>query len=104
MSSVTQERLEMKVETDKNGTIWCSDDDGNFHNPNGPAVVWKGGPYSYWIHGRRHREDGPAERWYDGEVAYWLNGEHLTFTEFFAKLNPEQREALLLNLARGEKD
>ena len=35
---------------------------GTQHRPNGPALIWNDGDWSWWMHGNRHRYYGVAFR------------------------------------------
>jgi len=70
------------VEINRFGTIFYYDEDGKFHNLNGPAIEYVDGSKAYYVDGNLHRIDGPAVIYSDGEVEYWLNGKKLTKEEF----------------------
>ena len=56
------------------GTIfYCKKDTNTYHNPYGPAIIWKSGYKRYCINGKRHRLDGPAITYSNGEVRYFIN-------------------------------
>ena len=62
-----------KQEREEGRTIHI-DDEGKFHNENGPAVYNAGLKREQWfIHGKLHREDGPAVIRKDGAKQWHLN-------------------------------
>ena len=46
------EKETLTVETNENGTIIYRNADGDFHNPNGPAVIYADGCKAHWINGK----------------------------------------------------
>ncbi len=54
--------------------VW-SDDDGQWHRDDGPAILWPDGTQDWYRHGKIHREDGPAVIRADGTRIWWQNGE-----------------------------
>lgn len=71
---------------------------GQYHNSNGPAIVYENGSFEYFQYGIKHRQDGPAyvdyrygnkctseelkgyreEWWYDGEL-HRIDGPAISF-------------------------
>lgn len=49
------------------------DENGQYHNDNGPAVIHYNGDVEYYIHGKKHRLDGPAVIRSDGYNAHYIN-------------------------------
>ena len=75
----------LTVETDEEGTIRHFNADGDFHNPDGPAIIYDNGCYkSHWINGKLHNPNGPAVVYPDGYKAYYINSKRLTEAEFKA--------------------
>jgi len=72
----------LTVETNEHGTTTYCNADGDFHNPDGPAVVHPDGSKYYYINGKPHNPHGPAMVWADGSKAHYINGELLTEAEF----------------------
>ncbi len=64
---------------DSHEAVSYYDEEGRFHNADGPAVILKSGFTSYMIHGKFHREDGPAIMYVSGEIGYYLDG--IEYTE-----------------------
>ena len=76
-------------ESEDNGLYYWFE--GQIHNPNGPAILYKDGAVSYKINGLFHRLDGPAficpktSSWYDsGKTEYYIN-EILYYYNFISK-------------------
>ena len=77
--------------------ISCENDEGELHNPNGPAFQqWDNNGQErrrvYKINGKIHREDGPAMQWWDDKGRetireYRIDGEELTEREFNNRKN-----------------
>ena len=62
--------------------FYCKKNTGIWHNPYGPALLWKDGSKFYFIEGKRHRLDGPARIYSNCEEVYYINDEWLTKEEF----------------------
>lgn len=80
MSQSLSARFKMGFDTgagDDFFTISFHDENGFYHNENGPALPALINEHrkEWWIHGKRHRENGPAVKWDDGYEAYYLNGD-----------------------------
>ena len=58
------------------------DEDGHYHNIDGPAVEYDNGTKKWFIHGKLHRENGPAIIWNSGNVLYFLNGIELSEKDY----------------------
>ena len=43
-----------------NGAKVWTNSQGNYHNEEGPAIIFSNGENFWYINGERHREDGPA--------------------------------------------
>ena len=75
------------------GDIWYfKKDTAIFHNPYGPAIIYKDRAKFYYINNKLHRLDGPAIIHYNGEEEYYINGKYLTKEEF--GLHPEKLKYL----------
>jgi hypothetical protein len=59
-----------------NKTICETDDNGNFHREDGPAVEFDNGRYWYQ-HGKLHREDGPAVEYANGRKLWYYHGQQI---------------------------
>jgi len=62
------------------GSIYKTDEQGNLHCEDGPAVIFgKGsiGKFQYWIKGKCHRLDGPAVINADGCESWMINGKFI---------------------------
>jgi hypothetical protein len=46
---------------------------GEVHQENGPAIVWKNGQRDWFLNGKRHRIDGPAVIEQNGKTEWWVN-------------------------------
>lgn len=86
----------------KLGVIEYRDAEGQFHCPDGPALIcpdratywlvtgedpygmpdWWFTTREWWRHGKLHRTDGPAVDRVGCAVEYWVNGRRLTQKEF----------------------
>tara|TARA_R110002167_G_scaffold320264_1_gene526090 strand:+ start:105 stop:491 length:387 start_codon:yes stop_codon:yes gene_type:complete len=64
----------LTVETDEHGTIRYYNDEGELHNPHGPAVVYADGDKFYYINGKLHNSDGPAIVYANGDKSYYIKG------------------------------
>lgn len=68
--------------------------DGEFHNPDGPAIIYPSGSKAWFLFGKKHRTDGPAVERADGSKEYWINGKQLTemeaFVLFKVRINEEK--------------
>ena len=66
------------------------DGDGNdswylndqLHREDGPAVLYANGSKFWYQHGLRHREDGPATEWANGRKRWFLNDKEYTEEEY----------------------
>ena len=63
-----------------------------YHNPYGPAIIYKAGTLYYYINNKCHRLDGPARIWPDGYIEYWINDIELTKEKF--ETHPERLKFL----------
>jgi hypothetical protein len=87
-----------KLEVDRYGNKWWYLN-GDFHNEDGPALIYDNGSKHWYLHGERHREDGPAIEYYDGTMFWYLNGKRYYSKEkWFQALTPEQQYSYLWNL------
>jgi hypothetical protein len=64
----------MRKEIDFNGTIRYYNNQGQFHNENGPAIEYIDGTKSWYVNGVRHRDDGPARVSWTGAKFWYKNG------------------------------
>jgi hypothetical protein len=60
--------------------IWPNGDmeyrhNGQFHRSDGPAIIWSTGYQVFYQWGRVHRIDGPARIYPDGTHEYWVEDE-----------------------------
>ena len=74
--------------------LWYQND--KRHRTDGPAVIFPTGTKQWYLNGKRHREDGPAEIWSDGTEEWFLNGKKLSFTEWADKLNLDHKQRLMM--------
>ena len=75
------------------GTIvYYKKDTHIYHNPYGPAIIYKDGYKAYWIEGKVHKLDGPAVIFSDGEGQYWISDKYLTKEQF--EVHPERLKHL----------
>ncbi len=51
-----------------------TDERGELHRDDGPAVMWPDGRLEWYRHGKQHRDDGPAEIWPDGTQRWCQHG------------------------------
>jgi len=71
-----------KTRTDFKGNQHFYDEEGRYHNDEGPAFIGVEGDQEYYKHGKTHNEKGPARIHPDGTVKYFIDGEALTEREF----------------------
>ena len=73
-------------ETHREGSVFYMNEKREYHNPNGPAVLFMNTGYKAWyINGKRHREDGPAKENCFTNVSgveYYLNDKEYTKEEW----------------------
>ena len=62
--------------------FYCKKGRLSYHNPYGPAIIYKNGRIDYFIEGKCHRLDGPAIIWSNGTKQYYINDKELTEEEF----------------------
>ncbi len=79
----------------------CTNNDGDFHRLDGPAVEYKNGTKYWYQNGYLHRLDGPAIATADGIKSWYINGEKYSEQEWFEALTLEQQTYYLFKL--GEK-
>jgi hypothetical protein len=48
---------------------------GELHRTDGPAMISVNGTESWWLNGKRHRINGPAVEYSDGTKSWFINGE-----------------------------
>lgn len=80
--------------TDKSGSVWCHDSDGNLHCSDGPAIRIYGGADYWYKHGKVHRLGGPAVVQPDGICTYWVNNRRFTEEEFYRYVDQDTGEVL----------
>ena len=51
-----------------------TNDKGQYHREDGPAIIWSNGSKFWYINGNLHREDGPAIIYSDGQHHWFING------------------------------
>ena len=74
---------------DNNGSIYYfKKETGAWHNPYGPAIIYKHGYKQYIIENKLHRLDGPAIILLHGRGEYYINDKKLSKEEF--ELHPER--------------
>lgn len=72
---------------EENETLCWYDEDGMYHNPNGPAVITVGGEVHWMKNGVSHREDGPAAMYPNGKKEWYLEGnKYLDMDEYLYHL------------------
>jgi len=54
--------------------IQHSDENGDPHCEDGPAVIHTNGDKGWFIHGKRHRIGGPAIEWNNGDESWYQYG------------------------------
>ena len=59
---------------DEWGNIHYTNENGEYHREDGPALEYTDGHKEWLINDKLHREDGPAIIWHDGDEWYYLNG------------------------------
>ena len=81
-----------KYEYDGGDTVYCKKNANIWHNPYGPAIIWRDGSRFYYINSKCHRLDGPAIMYSDGDIRYYINNEYLSKEEF--EMHPERLKFL----------
>ena len=81
-----------KCENEYGDILYCKKNTNIWHNPHGPAVLFKSGYKEYWIEDRCHRLDGPAIIHSNGKEFYCINGKSLSKQEF--ETHPERLKFL----------
>jgi len=81
-----------KCEFDNGDIVYCKKDTDIFHNPYGPAVLFKNGCIEYYIENEYHRLDGPAIIDSDGYTEYYIHNQFLTKEQF--EIHPERLKFL----------
>ena len=74
--------LKYRIKTNRFGTRFYYDTNGQLHRTDGPAIEYVDGSKSWCQNGQRHRTDGPAVEWPGGSKAWYINGERLNEAEF----------------------
>ena len=83
----SKENFDKKIAEMKNSNKTLStskfhtNDKGEYHREDGPAIEWDNGVKSWWINGKHHREDGPAIEWPDGTKYWALDGVFMSESE-----------------------
>ena len=72
--------------------IYYKKNTGLYHNPYGPAIIYKDGTKYYCIENKYHRLDGPSIIYSSGREAYYINDEYLTKEQF--DIHPERLKYL----------
>ena len=81
-----------KYKFDDGDIYYCKKDTIIWHNPHGPAVIYKNGYKQYIIENKLHRLDGPAVIYPNGEEEYYINNKKLSKQEF--ETHPERLKFL----------
>lgn len=53
-----------------------------YHNDNGPAVIWNNGNKYWYKHHKWHRDDGPAVEYADGSKSWYVNDKFYSEEDF----------------------
>ena len=67
-----------------------TDEHGELHRDDGPAVMWPNGTQEWYQHGQLHRDDGPTWIFSDGTQVWHWRGERVTEEEH-AELRKQSR-------------
>jgi hypothetical protein len=67
------------------GTVFYTNEKGEYHRTDGPAIEWSDGSKEWWVDGKRHRTDGPAVVCCNGHKEWWVGDIRLTEKEFNRK-------------------
>ena len=70
-----------RIKMDNGSVIWVNNN-GDFHNLSGPAVIWVNGHKEWYLHGRLHNLRGPAIINADGIKKWWISGIEYSEEEF----------------------
>jgi hypothetical protein len=54
--------------------IVYTNEQGQYHCEDGPALIYPNGTKVWFKHGKRHREDGPAIEYHDGDKSWYQEG------------------------------
>ena len=60
--------------------------DGFFHNPNGPSVVYNNGDKYWYLYGKLHNKNDAAVQLANGYKEYWLEGVEYSFEIWKTKI------------------
>jgi hypothetical protein len=66
--------LKYNVEIYPDGARVYSNNLGQLHREDGPAIEYPNGTKLWYQNNLLHREDGPAIEWASGTREWWLNG------------------------------
>ena len=69
----TFERLQLRKEVDKHGSIRWFNHANQLHRDTGPAVTHVNGYQAWYINDKLHRTDGPAAIFADGTKVWYIN-------------------------------
>ena len=64
-------------EIDSDGTKIWKNPQGQFHNEDGPAVIYSDGYEAWYINGKPHREDGPAIIYANGDKIWFIDSKEV---------------------------
>ena len=82
--------------------IEWTNDKGEPHRLDGPAIEWSSGDKVWLQNGNLHRVDGPAMVYINGDKEWWLDGvEYRTEEQWFNTLTSDAQTDYLFKL--GEK-
>ena len=63
-----------------------TNDKGQYHREDGPAIIWSDGTQYWCINGKIHREDGPAIITRHGTQFWYMDGISYTGSEYYTEL------------------
>ena len=86
--------MESKIIVLPNGIKIWSNEEGQLHRDDGPAMIWPDGTKLWYQNDKRHRTDDPAVILSDGSEEWFLNDKQYSFTEWADKLNLDQKTRL----------
>jgi hypothetical protein len=59
------------------GVVYYTNNNNQWHNPSGPAVIFPNGSKMWYFNGMLHREGGPAKELTSGVIEFWYKGKFL---------------------------
>ena len=85
------------IEWSSGDKVWLQN--GNLHRVDGPAIEWNNGNKEWWFNGKQHRVDGPALELSNGDKHWYRKGKYFSSEEeWFKALTKGERLDYLFNM------